>query len=384
MTSALTPRSRSRAEERRAAGTPRRHALSRARRRTAVAVRRARLRAARHGGALRGEGQPAPRAAHRAGGGRVPLRRGQSGGGAGGPRRRRQPRIARLLQPGQAPRPRRRGGTARGAPVRGRLARRGREGRPGGARAARCCAGSPPPARGRTGRSRASTAAPPTRPSSCSPRPTLGLDAAGLSFHVGSQQRDPEAWAAPDRRRRPGLRRCCAARSGPAAARPGRRLPGGVRRRLPAALGVRRGRSSATFAARSATTVRRRSSNPGAAWSATPATLVSTVIGVRPPRTGCAGCSWTPGSSPAWWRPWTRRSATGCGPRPTAARPDPACWPARPATARTCSTSDRMVDLPLDLAEGDEVRLLSAGAYTTCYSTVGFNGFAPLATLTGP
>ena len=29
-------------------------------------------------------------------------------------------------------------------------------------------------------------------------------------------------------------------------------------------------------------------------------------------------------------------------------------------------------------AEGDTVRLLSTGAYTTCYSTVGFNGFPPL------
>ena len=38
------------------------------------------------------------------------------------------------------------------------------------------------------------------------------------------------------------------------------------------------------------------------------------------------------------------------------------------------------VQLPLSLAEGDTVRLLSTGAYTTCYSTVGFNGFAPLAT----
>jgi len=26
------------------------------------------------------------------------------------------------------------------------------------------------------------------------------------------------------------------------------------------------------------------------------------------------------------------------------------------------------------------VRLLSSGAYTSCYSTVGFNGFAPLPT----
>ena len=39
------------------------------------------------------------------------------------------------------------------------------------------------------------------------------------------------------------------------------------------------------------------------------------------------------------------------------------------------------VHLPLDLAEGDELRLESAGAYTTCYSTVGFNGFDPLPTV---
>ena len=43
---------------------------------------------------------------------------------------------------------------------------------------------------------------------------------------------------------------------------------------------------------------------------------------------------------------------------------------------------DQMVQLPLALAEGDEVRLLASGAYTTCYSTVGFNGFAPLPTRT--
>jgi ornithine decarboxylase len=39
------------------------------------------------------------------------------------------------------------------------------------------------------------------------------------------------------------------------------------------------------------------------------------------------------------------------------------------------------VHLPLALAEGDEVRIDATGAYSTCYSTVGFNGFAPLATV---
>jgi ornithine decarboxylase len=52
----------------------------------------------------------------------------------------------------------------------------------------------------------------------------------------------------------------------------------------------------------------------------------------------------------------------------------------------TCDSVDVLyehqpVHLPLALAEDDTVRLLAAGAYTTCYSTVGFNGFAPLPTI---
>ena len=52
----------------------------------------------------------------------------------------------------------------------------------------------------------------------------------------------------------------------------------------------------------------------------------------------------------------------------------------------TCDSADVLyeripVDLPDDLVEGDEVRFLSAGAYTSCYSTVGFNGFEPLPTV---
>lgn len=35
--------------------------------------------------------------------------------------------------------------------------------------------------------------------------------------------------------------------------------------------------------------------------------------------------------------------------------------------------------LPLDLTAGDRVRLLSTGAYTASYSSVGFNGIPPLA-----
>ena len=52
----------------------------------------------------------------------------------------------------------------------------------------------------------------------------------------------------------------------------------------------------------------------------------------------------------------------------------------------TCDSADvlyekRPVQLPLALAEGDRVMLRSAGAYSTCYSTVGFNGFDPMPTV---
>lgn len=49
----------------------------------------------------------------------------------------------------------------------------------------------------------------------------------------------------------------------------------------------------------------------------------------------------------------------------------------------TCDSLDVLYEryryrLPVDLRPGDRLTLLSAGAYTTTYSTVGFNGFAPL------
>ena len=50
----------------------------------------------------------------------------------------------------------------------------------------------------------------------------------------------------------------------------------------------------------------------------------------------------------------------------------------------TCDSADVMYEkeeykLPLDLAIGDRVRIGSTGAYTTTYSAVAFNGFKPLA-----
>ena len=50
----------------------------------------------------------------------------------------------------------------------------------------------------------------------------------------------------------------------------------------------------------------------------------------------------------------------------------------------TCDSADILYDrsdyhLPLKLQAGDKIQILSTGAYTSTYASVGFNGFAPLA-----
>ena len=52
----------------------------------------------------------------------------------------------------------------------------------------------------------------------------------------------------------------------------------------------------------------------------------------------------------------------------------------------TCDSLDVIYEktpvmLPADLREGDRVIFCSAGAYTSAFSTVGFNGFRPLPTV---
>ena len=52
----------------------------------------------------------------------------------------------------------------------------------------------------------------------------------------------------------------------------------------------------------------------------------------------------------------------------------------------SCDSADvlyekRPVQLPLALESGDKVRILCTGAYTSSYSSVGFNGFPPLASV---
>ena len=50
----------------------------------------------------------------------------------------------------------------------------------------------------------------------------------------------------------------------------------------------------------------------------------------------------------------------------------------------TCDEVDMLYEasgyeLPLDLQVGDKIEILSTGAYTTTYASIGFNGFPPLA-----
>ena len=177
--------------------------------------------------------------------GRLQVRRRQPDRGARLPRRRRGAGRPRLLQPGQAARPRRGVGRPR-RPASSSSTRRRRSARSPRPRPVRpCSAASSPPATAPTGRCPASTAARSARPWTSSGSPSRSAwTPAGVCFHVGSQQRDPNAWRSPiaaaATRVRGGARR----RALPVAARPRRRVPRAARGRAPAARRVRRAPSS--------------------------------------------------------------------------------------------------------------------------------------------
>jgi ornithine decarboxylase len=212
----------------------------------------------------------------------------------------------------------------------------------------------------------------------------LGLDPAGLSFHVGSQQRDPEAWGVPVRA---------------AAAVFALLLDRGIALRLldlgggfPAdhegpeddpwrpptisAYGEAITRHlDQAFDGRPPQTL----VEPGRGIVGDAGTLVSSVVAV----VHRGGVRWVHLDAGVF-SGLVETLDEAIRYRITTSAPGPLgpCVLAGP----TCDSADvlyqdRPVLLPLVLAEGDEVRLHSAGAYTSCYSTIGFNGFPPLATV---
>lgn len=206
-----------------------------------------------------------------------------------------------------------------------------------------------------------------------------GLDPAGVSFHVGSQQRDPLAWGPPIR---------SAATVFAALRAHGHRpwlvdLGGG----FPAALDgdvlpvAAYGRVIDCLLRDTFGTDRPRTLvEPGRGIVGDAGTVVTSVVGVVD-RGGArwvfVDCGVFTGLVETLDEAIRYRLET-----PGVAGPTGPCVLAGP----TCDSADVLyeatpVQLPLDLAEGDELRLHATGAYSTCYSTVGFNGFAPLPTV---
>ncbi|MFZ2503282.1 MAG: type III PLP-dependent enzyme, partial [Nocardioides sp.] len=204
-----------------------------------------------------------------------------------------------------------------------------------------------------------------------------GLDAAGVSFHVGSQQRDPQAWDAPIRTsarifatlRHLGL--------GPWLVDLGGGFPASLEGDAP---------PLPAYAAAIECALRRHFPlgrprtliEPGRGIVADAGEVVATVIGV----TDRGGQRWVYVDAGVFsGMVETLEEAVRYRLSSTATGALAPCVLAGP----TCDSADVLYErvpvmLPCDLAEGDLVFFAAAGAYTTCYSTVAFNGFAPMGT----
>jgi ornithine decarboxylase len=206
----------------------------------------------------------------------------------------------------------------------------------------------------------------------------LGLDPAGVSFHVGSQQRNPHAWGAPV---------ASAARVFAGVRAAGHHpwlldLGGGFPARLdgePIPIADYGRAIDAALTAAFGADRPRTLVEPGRGVVGDAGTVVTSVGGV----VDRGGARWVFVDAGVFtglvetldeairYRLETPGVTGTTGP----------CVLAGP----TCDSADVLYEttpvwLPLSLAEGDELRIHAAGAYSTCYSTVGFNGFAPLPT----
>lgn len=206
-----------------------------------------------------------------------------------------------------------------------------------------------------------------------------GLDAAGVAFHVGSQQRDPRRWEAPIAQAAAAFAQLWEAGLRPRILDVGGGLPARHQGRCPG-LGAYR-RAILDAIERHFGAVRPRLLlEPGRGIVGDAGQLVAEVVGV----------SWRSG------RRWVTLDvgifsglveALGEEIR-YRLRTDRRGGELTPAVlvGPTCDSVDVIYEktpvlLPDDLREGDRVIFRSAGAYTSTYSTVGFNGFRLLPTV---
>jgi ornithine decarboxylase len=206
----------------------------------------------------------------------------------------------------------------------------------------------------------------------------LGLEPAGVSFHVGSQQRDVNAWDGPIRQSARVFRELRRQGLSPWLLDLGGGFPADLMDDAPA-LDVYGRAIEASLERHFGSQRPRTVAEPGRGIVGDAGTLVASVIGV----------CWRGG------RRWVYLDAgvfTGLVETldeairyrietPGRAGPVGPCVLAGPS----CDSADVMyertpVELSQELAEGDLVLIRSTGAYTSSYSTVGFNGFAPLPT----
>ncbi len=206
----------------------------------------------------------------------------------------------------------------------------------------------------------------------------VGLEPAGVSFHVGSQQRDPQAWDAPIAAAARVFAAVRAAGLDPWLLDLGGGFPahleGGCLPLASYGAAIERSRRRHFGGHRPRTLV-----EPGRAVVADAGTLVASVLAVLhrgATRWVFLDAGVFTGLVETLDEAIRYRLDSSADGGPTGP-----CVLAGP----TCDSMDVLyerqpVQLPLALGEGDTVRLHAAGAYTTCYSTVGFNGFAPLPT----
>lgn len=210
---------------------------------------------------------------------------------------------------------------------------------------------------------------------------TLGLDPAGVSFHVGSQQRDPDAWRSPIAASAVVFTALRAAGLSPWLLDLGGGFPARHEGDAPAlhayARVIEEELERCFGSSRPRTLV-----EPGRGIVGDAGAVVTTVVAViqrGDVRWVYLDAGVFTGLVETLDEAIRYRLETSADGGPTGP-----CVLAGP----TCDSADVLyqvdpVQLPLRLQEGDIVRIESAGAYTSCYSTVGFNGFAPLPTIVG-